>query len=185
MLDPANNGIHDDAMTWERYSRYWPFVRRSHLLTKHLAQNLISFSVYSMWIICPLPNTHIYKRILFKVIIFICVMLYNRQSNVDRLVASFQTCLILNMVNYVFWAISGPWFNDSMSSYQYRKSHCGDKTILRSSHLHNGISYSGKTTYLYWIGAQTSMLGSRHLGVYPDVTATLRVIYCAHDAIAI
>ena len=27
-----------------------------------------------------------------------------------------------------------------MSSYQYRKSHCGDKTILWLSYLHNGIS---------------------------------------------
>ena len=34
----------------------------------------------------------------------------------------------------------GPWFNIKMSSYQYRKSHCGDKTILLSSYLHNGIS---------------------------------------------
>ena len=28
-----------------------------------------------------------------------------------------------------------------MTPYQYRKSHCGDKTILRPSYLHNGISY--------------------------------------------
>ena len=48
---------------------------------------------------------------------------------------------------------SGGWFNKKMSSYQYRKSHCGDKTILRPSYLHNGISYTGKTTSLYWIGA--------------------------------
>ena len=34
----------------------------------------------------------------------------------------------------------GCWFNIKMSSYQYRKSHCGDKTILRPSYLHNGIS---------------------------------------------
>ena len=40
-----------------------------------------------------------------------------------------------------------------VTSYQYRKSHCGDKTILRASYLHNGISYPGKTTSLYWIGA--------------------------------
>ena len=32
-----------------------------------------------------------------------------------------------------------------MLSYQYGKSHCGDKTILRSSYLHNGISSTGKT----------------------------------------
>ena len=41
-----------------------------------------------------------------------------------------------------------------MTSYQYRKSHCGDKTILRPSYLHNGISYTGKMISLYWIGAQ-------------------------------
>ena len=48
----------------------------------------------------------------------------------------------------------GPWFNIKMSSYQYRKSHCGDKTVVRSSYLHNGISYTGKMSSLYWIGAQ-------------------------------
>ena len=41
-----------------------------------------------------------------------------------------------------------------MPSYQYRKSHCGDKTVVRSSHLHNGISCTGKMTSLYWIKAQ-------------------------------
>ena len=46
------------------------------------------------------------------------------------------------------------WFNIKMTSYQYRKSHCGDKTILRPSYLHNGISYTGKMTSLYWIRAQ-------------------------------
>ena len=45
-----------------------------------------------------------------------------------------------------------------MSSYQYRKSHCGDKTILRPSYLRNGISYTGKTASLYWIRAQASLI---------------------------
>ena len=48
----------------------------------------------------------------------------------------------------------GPRFNIKISSYQYRKSHCGDKTILRPSYLHKGISYSGKMSFLYWIGPQ-------------------------------
>ena len=47
----------------------------------------------------------------------------------------------------------GPWFSVKMSSYQYRKSQCGDKTVVRSSYLHNGISYTGKMTSLYWIRA--------------------------------
>ena len=41
-----------------------------------------------------------------------------------------------------------------MSSYQYRKSHCGDKTVVRSSYLHNGIFYTGKMASLYWINPQ-------------------------------
>ena len=39
------------------------------------------------------------------------------------------------------------------TSYQYKKSHCGDKTIWRPSYLHNGISCTGKMTSLYWIRA--------------------------------
>ena len=48
------------------------------------------------------------------------------------------------------------WFNIRMPSYQHRKSHCGDKTILRPSYLHNGISYAGKTIPLYWIRVHVS-----------------------------
>ena len=48
---------------------------------------------------------------------------------------------------------SGAWINIKKTSCQYRKSHCGDKTILRPSYLHNGISYTGKTASLYWFRA--------------------------------
>ena len=51
---------------------------------------------------------------------------------------------------------SGPRFNIKMTSYQYRKSHCGDKTVVRSSYLHNGISYTGKMALLYWFSPQTN-----------------------------
>ena len=50
-----------------------------------------------------------------------------------------------------------------MSSYQFGKSHCGDKTVVRSSYLHNGISYTGKMSSLYWIRA----LGLLKLAAYP------------------
>ena len=33
-------------------------------------------------------------------------------------------------------------------------THCGDKTVVRSSYLHNGISYSGKMASLYWFSPQ-------------------------------
>ena len=51
---------------------------------------------------------------------------------------------------------TGPWFNIKMSSYQYRKSHCGDKMVVRSSYLHNEISYAGKMASLYWISSLVS-----------------------------
>ena len=47
--------------------------------------------------------------------------------------------------------ISGSWFYIKMSSYQYRKSHCGDKTVILLSYLHCEISYTGKKTSLYWM----------------------------------
>ena len=48
---------------------------------------------------------------------------------------------------------TGPRFNIKMSSCQYRKSHCGDRTVVRSSYLHNGVTYTGKMSSLYWSGA--------------------------------
>ena len=47
-----------------------------------------------------------------------------------------------------------------ISSYQYRKSHCGDKTVVRSSYLHNGISFTGKMSSLYWIGTHDDIMSS-------------------------
>ena len=49
-------------------------------------------------------------------------------------------------------AETGPWgwFNINRPPYQYSKSHCGDKTILRSSSLHNGIYFTGKMASLHW-----------------------------------
>ena len=55
----------------------------------------------------------------------------------------------------------GGWFNIKMPSYQYMKSHCADKTILRPSNLHNGISYTGKMTSLYWIRALAAWQNTR------------------------
>ena len=54
-----------------------------------------------------------------------------------------------------------------MTSYQNRSSHCGDEMIvrssydkmtLRSSHLHNGMTYSAKMTSLYWNGSHLNKI---------------------------
>ena len=52
-----------------------------------------------------------------------------------------------------FWKKSVPWFNIKMSSYHYRKSHCGEKTVLRQSYLHHEIFDTGKMATLFWIRA--------------------------------
>ena len=44
-----------------------------------------------------------------------------------------------------------PWRNIKTLSYQYMKSQCEDKTIVRSSYLRNRNSYAGDVTSLYWI----------------------------------
>ena len=43
---------------------------------------------------------------------------------------------------------SVPWLDITTSSYQYRKSHRGDKTVVRSSFLHNEISFTGWHLYI-------------------------------------
>ena len=53
---------------------------------------------------------------------------------------------------YLQWT-PGPRFNTKMTSFRYKKSHCGDKTVIKSSYLHNRISYTSKMTSLYWIRA--------------------------------
>ena len=47
-------------------------------------------------------------------------------------------------------------FNIKMLSYQYRKSHCRDKTVIRSSYLHKRIFNTGKIISLYSIRAQVT-----------------------------
>ena len=52
--------------------------------------------------------------------------------------------------------------NEGLVQYKYailpyRKFHCGDETILRPSYFHNGIAYTGKMTFLYWIRALKSL----------------------------
>ena len=56
----------------------------------------------------------------------------------------------------------GPGFSTNMSSYRHRKSHCGDKTVVRSSYLHIGISYTGKMASLYWTNPQNKMADCLH-----------------------
>ena len=73
----------------------------------------------------------------------------------------------------------GPWFNIKMLSYRYRKSHCGDKTVVRSSYLHNGISYTGKMSSLYRIGALGTYFErlSVGLGRFSGTSFSLKTVF--------
>ena len=48
---------------------------------------------------------------------------------------------------YLRWVLT----RAKMSSYKYKNSYRGDKTILQPFYLHNGIPYTGETTHLHWI----------------------------------
>ena len=78
------------------------------------------------------------------------------KQNIDNTALGWCFIIIENLFRSKVPAQPGPWFNIKIVSYQYRKSHCGDKTILRPSYLHNGISYTGKMISLYWIRPQIS-----------------------------
>ena len=129
---------------------YWVISACSHIAipttkTKH---RLYEWSIYFEWILSDYVKSQRYR-------------LVSEASRCLPHYSSYKTECKINMENHlssgaiysIFWK-SGPWFNIQKSSYQYWKSHCGDKTILRPYYLHNGISYSGKMTSLYWIGAQ-------------------------------
>ena len=67
-----------------------------------------------------------------------------------------------------FLSKPGPWFNIKMPFYKYRKYHCGDKTLIRASYLQNGISYTGKIRFLYWIGVLAQ--DDARVCAFPDTT---------------
>ena len=52
-----------------------------------------------------------------------------------------------------------------MSSYQNRNSHYGDKTILRPSYLHSGISCTRKTASLCGIRSQVPICLLTSIGI--------------------
>ena len=76
------------------------------------------------------------------------------------------------------WAIRA-LIEYKMSSYQYRKSHCEDKTILWPSYFHNGISYTGKMSSLYWTNRQ--IITGSVMKKYDCITAPHHIyIYMIH-----
>ena len=55
--------------------------------------------------------------------------------------------------SYLYWmGAQGPGacFHTKLPSYWNAKSHCVNETVVKLSHLHNGISYAGNMASLYW-----------------------------------
>ena len=109
--------------------------------------------------------------------LFYCIMwaaLYKKQ--ISRVLTAIITLYIQRDDNlYIARAwIPWGWFNIKMTSYQYRKSHCGDKTIPWLFYLHNRISYTGKMTSIYWIRALVPNI------VYILNAASLHLPPCRH-----
>ena len=93
-----------------------------------------------------------------------CGLLYltvTLKHTLDNQLMNCSTCIVASRSCL---SLTGPWFNIKKSSYQYRKSHCGDKTVVRSSYLHNEISYTGKMASFYWISPQIYSSGPDVLG---------------------
>ena len=125
-----------------------------------------------------------------------CIASYNEECMFNR---NWLHACPVNKLYYTggMGTIPEPWFNIKMSSYRYRKSHCGDKTVVRSSYLHNGISYTGKMTSFYWIRAQvlTSALChvfsvsngqcwlQSYIHVYSDLSVTWMALCNMHIAL--
>ena len=82
---------------------------------------------------------------------------FNNQSWVMKYILVFSekismTVLVFMPVSHILWD-AGDWFSIKIQSYQYRKTHRGDKMILQQSYLHDGVSYGGMMISWYWISA--------------------------------
>ena len=72
----------------------------------------------------------------------------------------------LNPLRHTISHFSLPSINIKCCLYQCRKYHCKDKTVFRLSYLHNGISYAGKTTSIYWSRDQVSAMRYFYLMIF-------------------
>ena len=114
-----------DISLWRQHmeSHYWPCMMGIHRWRVDYRNTMWSFDVFSVVRLSKLMN---------------------KQSNCQTPWHSREGSKVLAM-----FRCPGDWFNIKMPVYQYRETYCRDKTILRPSYNHNGISYTGETS-LYW-----------------------------------
>ena len=153
MVDVTENWLHGRQGPMYLHSGYhccwWPGDTRSHQQPwagHSLPRNIPASGSDKLKILLNTKTFPSHQKSIFVQLspVITCSLMSNN-TQTDLLVPPSQ---LLTSVQY-----PGPWFNIKMTSYRYKKSHCGDKTVVRSSYLHNGISYTGKMTSLYWIRA--------------------------------
>ena len=134
MISRSNKGIHLNLTELNRtgYIRAFSFRKDESIISKEAIEHSTSSNIFCLTHYDPPMATQIRINI----------------GSANGLIMSCKCVFSPGGIT------PGGWINIKMSSYQYRKSNCGDKTILRPSYLHNGISYTGKMTSLYWIRAQ-------------------------------
>ena len=126
---------HDDVIKWKHFPCYWSFVRgihRSPVNSPHKGQwcGVLMFSLICAWINSWVNN-------------------HEAGDLRSPLHSLWRHCNEFHFFIHISF-----WFNIKMLSYQYWKSHCGHKTVIRLSYIYKENSYTGKTTSLYWISPQ-------------------------------
>ena len=105
----------------------------------------------SLWHLIKAPNNEYLKLTHCGLIMHMCAVNWIICSDNGLVPLRYQAVTWTN----IECMPTGPRFNIKMSSYHYRNSHCGDKTVVRSSYIHNGISYTGKMTFYIESGPWT------------------------------
>ena len=130
----------DDVMTCNRFPHYWPFVGGIHrcrfpsqgaviwidgVLFDFRPKKLLNKLPSDRWCETPWrPCDVAVKKVLGNIFHAIAC----HRISWWRIIV----CINNDWINDAIYAFQepGPWFNIKMSSYQYRKSHCGDKIVL-------------------------------------------------------
>ena len=132
-------------------------------------------SIWSDWL------TATFRRIAIQVLAYpIFVSIYCYLTKYCRICHN-QYCSRLLACMLRKFSAPEPWINIKMLSYQYTKSYCGDKTVVRSSYLHTGISYTGKMSSLYWFRNQVAMMVGVTKGYIPKVLPRNRATGWLHQ----
>ena len=151
------SGCYEEVCHTHKYGTSTRRLNSSSWLLKPLYSGLIVLKrrpILSYWPRCGLGSSDSFIRRIYW-----CQQWVGTPASWFNIkMTSYQYSLIARFMGPT-WAHLGPtgprwapcWPHELC--YLCRKSHCGDKTVVRSSYLHNGISYICKMSSLYWIRA--------------------------------